>query len=33
MLGHLVSNNAVPAAHAPLSGWLKKLIAFLFRQR
>jgi hypothetical protein len=33
MLGHLVSTRATPVAHAPAQGgWLKRLIAFLFRR-
>ena len=34
MLGHLVSNRAAATVHAPApAGWLKKLLAFLFRRR
>ncbi len=33
MLGHLVSNRAAPDLHATApNGWLKRLMAFLFRR-
>jgi hypothetical protein len=33
MLGHLVSNRATPVLHAKApNGWLKRLIAVLFRR-
>ena len=32
MLGHLVSNGATPSRHTPAPGWLKRLLAFIFRR-